>query len=138
MGKLIFLLLFFPMSGLAQADAKTQIANAENSFKEMASSKGIAEAFYFYADEHAVIKRENDTLIKGRDAIRNYYSKIKNASVVWTPDFIEASKDGTMGYTYGKYTWTIQDASGKSTDHHGVFHTVWKKQPDGSWKYIWD
>lgn len=122
------------------ADAKTEITNAEKAFNELVKSKGIAEGFYQFAANDAVIKRENDTLIKGRDNIRKYYSnpKLKNASVVWTPDFVDVSKDGTMGYTYGKYVWTIKDSTGKAADYKGVFHTVWKKQPDGSWKYVWD
>ena len=24
------------------------------------------------------------------------------------------------------------------SSEEGVFHTVWKRQPDGSWKFVWD
>ncbi|MFT3795171.1 YybH family protein [Flavobacterium sp.] len=131
---------FLPQVQHSAVDTKDQIANAEKAFNELVKTKGIAEGFYQFAAPEAVIKRENDTLIKGRDNIRKYYSnpKLKNASVVWKPDFIDVSKDGTMGYTYGKYVWTIKDSTGKATDYKGVFHTVWKKQTDGSWKYVWD
>ncbi|MBK7030961.1 MAG: hypothetical protein IPH45_17925 [Bacteroidales bacterium] len=43
-----------------------------------------------------------------------------------------------MAYTYGKYTWKINNGNGDTTVYKGVFHTVWKKQGDGSWKYVWD
>jgi len=43
-----------------------------------------------------------------------------------------------MGYTYGKYIWSSTDPAGKPITFNGIFHTVWKKQPDGSWKYVWD
>lgn len=138
---LILWCLLLPFVGHSQkSSSQTEIENVEKAFNDLARSKGIAEAFYHFAADQATIKRENDTLIKGRENIRKYYSnpKLKNASVSWKPDFVDVSKDGTMAYTYGKYVWTVTDSTGKATDYKGVFHTVWKKQPDGSWKYVWD
>ena len=94
----------------------------------------------FYADSSAVIKRQNDTIIKGKEGIRNFYSDdfYKAASVTWSPDFIDVSEKGDMAYTYGKYLWQSKDSTGKPIEFRGVFHTVWKKQKDGSWRYVWD
>lgn len=119
---------------------KGEIRKAEKDFEKLVADKGIAEGFYQYADAKATIKRERDTLITGSDNIRKYYSKpnYKNVSVKWTPDFIEVSKAGDLAYTYGKYEWRSTDASGKEHVSKGVFHTVWKRQQDGSWKYVWD
>ncbi len=119
---------------------KKDIMNAEKDFEKMAAEKGIAEAFGYYADSNAVIKRSNDTLITGKENIRNYYSGefYKTAKVNWTPDFVEVSEKGDMAWTYGKYLWISTDSSGKTEEFKGVFHTVWKKQVDRSWKYVWD
>ena len=119
---------------------KKEIAKAEKEFEKMAAEKGIAEAFYFFADSNATIKRQNDTLIHGKENIRSYYSAdfFKSASVTWSPDFIDVAQSGDFGYTFGKYTWQSKDSSGKVSEFKGVFHTVWKKQKDGSWKYVWD
>jgi ketosteroid isomerase-like protein len=117
-----------------------EIQMAEKDFQKTTVDKGLAEAFGFYADSNAVIKRQNDTLIHGKEAIRQYYSApfYARASVTWSPDFTDASDQGDFGYTYGKYTWQIKDSTGNVTEIKGVFHTVWKKQADGSWKYVWD
>jgi len=119
---------------------KGEISEAEKAFEKMAAEKGVPEAFYFFADDNAVIKRENDTLIIGKENIKAYYEirRNANATVNWSPDFIEVSDDGTLGYTYGKYSWKIQGDSGKVTEYKGIFHTVWKRQSDNSWKYVWD
>lgn len=119
---------------------REQIFKVEEDFKNDAQSKGIAEAFYTYADSNAVIKRENDTLIIGKENIKNYYSnpKFKSATVTWKPDAVEVSKDGFMASTYGNYVWTVTDSVGNKKEFKGVFHTVWKRQKDGTWKYIWD
>jgi len=123
-----------------QNDLKQEIMKVEKDFEAAAGANGIAEAFYKFADENAVIKRKNDTLIKGKENIRKYYQNIdlKNVVLSWTPDFICVSEDGTLAYTYGNYTWKSKDADGKTVESRGVFHTVWKKQHDGTWKYVWD
>jgi len=122
------------------ANAKQEIAKAEKDFEEMAADKGIAEAFYFFADSNATIKRQNDTLIHGKEAIKKFYSSpfFQKATVTWSPDFVQASENGDLGYTYGKYVWSSTDSTGNPISFNGVFHTVWKRQDDGSWKYVWD
>jgi ketosteroid isomerase-like protein len=121
-------------------EIKKEIYQAEKAFEKMTSEKGIAEAFYYFADENAVIKRGNDSLIIGKENIKFYYDKgnYTNATVNWTPDFIDVSNCGTLGYTYGKYVWKIQNTDGKTVEYKGVFHTVWKKQKDNTWRYVWD
>lgn len=134
-------LVLFSCAGPAdKTKAENEIRQTERKFQQMTAEKGVTEAFYYFADDHAVILRENDTLIKGKDNIRHYYKKknLTNASVDWTPDYIEVSECGTLGYTYGRYTWKMRKESGETIEYQGVFHTVWKKQADKSWKYVWD
>jgi len=121
-------------------EIKKEIFNSEKAFEKMASEKGVVEAFYYFADENAAILRENDTLIVGKENIKIYYDKknLKNAIVNWTPDFIDVSDCGTLGYTYGKYVWKITNTKGEVAEYKGIFHTVWKKQKDNSWKFVWD
>jgi ketosteroid isomerase-like protein len=134
------LLLWSCNSKIDKEAMKKEIYQTEKDFEKMAADSGTAEAFYFFADDSAVINRSNDTLTKGKDKIKAYYAarENKDAKVNWTPDFIEVSDCGTLGYTYGKYVWKIPGDSGKIEEHKGFFHTVWKKQKDNSWKYVWD
>ncbi len=139
---LLILIILIASSCKKSADLeqiKQDIMATETSFQTMTHNKGIAEAFAFYADEKAVIKRERDTLIIGKEAIRNYYQsqKLSNATVTWKPDFVEVSLDGTLAYTYGKYQWKIND-NNSVKEYKGIFHTVWKRQDDGKWLYVWD
>ena len=139
---LIAVILFFAGSVHSQNKEanKKEILQTEKAFEKMTSEKGIAEAFYHFADKNAVIKRENDTLISGNENIKIYYQKkvLKDATVNWTPDFIDVSASGDLGYTYGKFIWKIKGDDGKIVEYKGVFHTVWKRQKDNSWKYVWD
>ncbi|HLN96483.1 MAG TPA: DUF4440 domain-containing protein [Flavobacterium sp.] len=119
---------------------KKEIVKTEAAFRDLLKAKGPAVAFWTYAAPDAVIKRDNDSLIKGRDNIRNYYARpsFQKANVDWKPDFVEVSADGTMAYTYGKFVWKYNDKDGKPQSYTGVFHTVWRRMADGTWKYVWD
>jgi len=118
---------------------QNEIFQTEKAFEKMAHEKGLTEAFYFFAADDAVILRGNDSLIKGKESIKNYYTKNANPNVTlsWTPDYISVSDCGTLAYTWGKYIYSIKDSTGRITERNGVFHTVWKKQ-DKDWKYVWD
>lgn len=123
-----------------RASAIEEIRKAEKEFEIMCAEKGAADAFFFYADSTAVIKRENDTLISGRENIRNYHNTpfYKTAKVKWSPDYVDASASGDLGHSYGHYEWTFTDITGQQNKYPGVYHTVWKRQKNGSWKFVWD
>lgn len=117
---------------------KQEIVAAEAAFEKMATDKNIALAFYEFADKNATINR--GVLIHGREAIFDFYRNagLDNAQLKWSPDSIFVSESGEMAYSYGKYKMTLRDSSGLPIIRTGVFHTVWKRQPNGSWKYVWD
>ncbi len=120
---------------------KREILETEKDFAAMAQQKGISEAFLFYAAEDAVLMR-NNSLIIGIEALKERFEKDKSVgdqvSLDWKPDFVDVASSGDLGYTYGKYTYTTTDSIGESKVIEGVFHTVWKRQADGKWKYVWD
>lgn len=127
---------------LLQADrekAKQEILQAEKDFAELCKKEGIRKAFTSFADDNAIIL-SNDTLIKGKEEIMRHYlnPKFDDASLVWSPDFADVSLSGDLGYTYGKYIFTTSDSAGNNQEYKGIFHTIWKKQPDGKWKFVWD
>ena len=142
MNKLLYipLLLFVSCKYSVNRDVvQNEILQIEKAFEKMASEKGLAEAFYFFADDNAVILRGNDSLIKGKESIKHYYTTNANPNTTlsWTPDHIYVSDCGKLAYTYGKFIYSVRDSAGKMIESTGVFHTVWKKQDD-HWKYVWD
>ncbi|HEY6438022.1 MAG TPA: nuclear transport factor 2 family protein [Ignavibacteriaceae bacterium] len=138
----IFLLAFLSacQQPLNKEKVKQEIFQTEKAFEKMSAEEGMKEAFYFFAADSAVIKRQNDTLIVGKENIKDYYSNpaFEMANVTWTPDFIDVSESGDLAYSYGKYLWTIWTTDGDTAQFEGVFQTVWKRQDDAKWKYVWD
>lgn len=116
-----------------------EVMAAEKAFNDMAATRGVKAAFLHFADSSAVLNRHGQ-LVKGKQAISDYfdtwnYSKV---SLTWHPDFVDVSKSGDLAYTYGKYTFEAIRQDGQSLTDSGIFHTVWRKQADGQWKYVYD
>jgi len=138
----IFLLLSACSTGDDQSKmkkAKEEIVQTEHDFEQMAAAKGLSEAFSFYADTAATLSR-GSYVIHGKDSVRLFYlaPRYNGVKLLWKPDFVEVSKSADLGYTYGKYTFSTLDSTGKITVSKGIFHTVWKKRADGQWRFVWD
>jgi ketosteroid isomerase-like protein len=120
---------------------KKEITDTELAFSAMAKQEGIPAAFLAFAAEDMVIMRNNELVI-GKDALRKRYenssSGSSEATLEWKPDFVDVATSGDLGYTYGKYILTSTDSTGIISEDTGIFHTVWKRQSDGTWKFVWD
>jgi len=119
--------------------SKQEILQAEKDFAQLVKIEGIVKGFTKYAAPNAVIKQE-DGLIKGPSEIEKYYTqrKTEGHKLEWTAEYVDAAASGELGYTYGHYVYSLTDSAGKPVEYKGNFHTVWKKQPDGNWKFVWD
>ncbi len=127
----------FAQNNDARAKAKEDILAAETAFCKMAADKGLEAAFNAFAADDAVICRSTK-VYKGREGIKEYFSrKDKNDKINWKAVFVDVSENGDMGYTYGEYDFEGVRV-GKTITDHGTFHTIWKKQKDGSWKFVVD
>jgi ketosteroid isomerase-like protein len=114
-----------------------EIRKAEADFAEMVKNEGIHDAFLAFAADDAVLMRDNKLII-GKLQIDQSLAGRNAKTLTWSPDFVDVSSSGDMGYTYGTFVFTATDSLGNTVENTGVFHTVWKRQDDGSWKFVWD
>lgn len=119
---------------------KAEVMKAEADFTQMAKEKGVSVAFLAFADEDAVLSRGK--LIKGKAEIKAYFEaqsvNYKDLKLDWKPDFVDVSESGDLAYTYGSYTSKVLTNDGSVSNGSGTFHTVWKRQSNGEWKFVWD
>lgn len=119
---------------------KQEIMNTEKAFNDSVQVEGISKAFIAFAADSVAILR-NDSLIVGKAALKEFYGNrrsSKNITLTWKPDFVDVSASGDLGYTYGSYLYTVTDSGGNKKEYRGIFHTVWKRQADGKWRFVWD
>ena len=118
---------------------KNEIIETEKAFAQMAKDKGVSPAFTYFAADDGVLMRNNQ-IIEGKAEMEAYFAKqtLEDVKLEWEPDFVDVSESGDLAYTYGKYTFSARDTSGQLIESKGIFHTVWKKQPNGEWRFVWD
>lgn len=141
---LIFISVVFLFSNLIQGqthtvDFKKEILDIEKEFALMVREKGMEAGFLFYASEDAALNRGNK-IIKGKSAIREYFQEqtLQNISLDWEVEYIDVSVSGDLAYTYGEYYFTATTPEGDLIEDVGIFHTVWKRNAKGKWKFVWD
>ena len=123
----------------ANVDAN-EILAADRAFSAMSKEQGFPDAFIEYADPEAVIIRGGDEPLKGSSAIFNYYDQRRGSTVelTWEPIEAEIAGSGDLGYTYGRFYTMVIDSLGETKKRKGYYISVWRKQDDGSWKYVLD
>ncbi len=140
------LLLIFIAVGCNNSDKandrekwKGEIKDVEKAFNDMAQKDGLVKAFEYFAADDGVIKRSNK-VVKGKAEITKWYTNNvqPNENLSWSPTYIDVSSTGDLAYTYGDYIFSYPDSLGEIKENTGIFHTVWKRQSDGNWKFVWD
>lgn len=119
--------------------AREEILQAEKSFAQAVKEQGQKAAFLAFAADHAVLIR-NGKLVQGKSEIAAYFDEqtVQNVQLAWEADYIDAAESGDMGYTHGHFVFDGTDREGKHLHFEGIFHTVWKKNSQGTWQYVWD
>ena len=118
---------------------QAEIIQVEQDFNDLAQKVGLPDAFYKYAAHDGVI-RKSGKLVEGKVAIKQWIkSDVRpNETLTWKPTFVDVSLSGDLAYTYGDATFTVIDSLGNKKEKTSVYHTVWKRQEGGHWRFVWD
>lgn len=145
MKKILLSLLALATTALAvaaapdRAQALKQLAAIEDEFCAATRTMGILAAFKHYAAPDAVMLSVDPRKFRGADAIDRAIGPDRaGVSVTWTAERSELSDDATLGYNYGRYEWRFAGPDGQPATSTGWFLTIWKRQPDGHWRFVVD
>lgn len=129
-------LLIFTVAVNAQtqnrAAALAEVVAAENAFADRAAESGTRTAFLEFAADNGVVfnlKPENAKEVWQKRAVNN-------SLLAWRPMWVDVSTAGDLGYTTG--TWAFSPTKSDAPVSWGEYFTIWKKQTDGSWKFLLD
>jgi ketosteroid isomerase-like protein len=139
---LLVVLLLAPFAASAAVDKekiKKEVAAMEDAFCAMAAEKGLLAAFSHFAAPDVAFLDTDPRKFRGPDAVRERMGTDQpGVKLTWSASFTDVSDDGTLGYNYGRYESRRPGPDGKEAVRGGWFLTIWKKQPDGSWRYVMD
>lgn len=138
------LLLAFSISAGAQKPAaKTNIdpnmqalADTERAFAALGAEKGVRESFmkYFAPDGIWFVPHPKKTVedLRSRPAPTAPLTR----KLEWAPEFGDVSRAGDLGWDTGPSR--NSDLTGKTPPRYSYFFSIWKKQPDSTWRVLLD
>ena len=106
---------------------------AERAFAARAGEIGVAPSFLEYMTDDAIVFAPDPLLAKAVYGARPAGKTPKDGGTLlnWWPNYAGVSRSGDLGFTTGPAT-----VNGKPA---GIFYfTVWARQPDGGWKWVYD
>jgi ketosteroid isomerase-like protein len=116
-----------------RGQALASLVEAERAFARTSEEKGIREAFLTWLAPDSVVFRPGP--VEGRPV----YEKMDPANpavLTWEPEFAEIAASGEMGYTTGPYE--IRPTRDAEPTGFGHYISIWKKQPEGTWRVLLD
>ncbi len=138
MKKLLFLLLVLAGCTTTGPDTdflKKELLKTDQDFSQMSMDKGMGHAFLFYAAEDVIEIREGKIPLFGIKEMKEDFRNLPESRIhlSWIP--VKADVDGKLGYTFGKWQMHLDLPD---TTLYGVYVTIWRKQDNGTWKYVLD
>jgi len=134
--KKIALLIFLSLTVQAQTPLQDMV-KTEQAFSRMAAEKNARDAFMeFIADDGLLFR---PTAVNGKEWMRQHPvpPSDKHPLLAWQPGFASMAAAGDLGFTTGP--WEFKgDVKDEKPSGFGHFVTLWKKQADGSWKFVVD
>jgi uncharacterized protein (TIGR02246 family) len=118
------------------ADAQA-IRDNEAAWVKDWQAKDVDKITSHYAPDASLLIADMPAM-KGTDAIKSGIGNLlkdPHLSLVFSPSQVVIAKGGDVAYTQGVYTMTYTEPkTGMTLIERGKYVTVYKKQPDGSWK----
>lgn len=114
--------------------ALAPVVEAEHAFAEYSIAHGMKEAFLNFAAPDGVIFRRGPV-----NAVEAWASTNPAPAglLTWWPIYADVSRAGDLGYTTGPYEFRGKPSDAKPSGA-GHYFTIWRRQPDGAWKFVLD
>ncbi len=106
------------------------LINAERAFAKKSMDTNPKEAFLaFIADDGVLF---NPDPVSGKESWQK--RPVPDYTLDWWPTYSDISRSADLGWNTGPYVIVLKDRK----KLYGYFSTVWRKQGDGTWRFVTD
>lgn len=135
---LVLLLSFIAFAqGNKISPAMQSLADTERAFARTSVEKGVRESFIAFFAEDGLNFQPHPVNTQEAYRRRPAPAGPQPFTLDWRPVFGDVSAADDLGFDTGPYTVTDKSTQPRPTQH-GMFFSVWRKQPDGTWKVVID
>jgi len=122
------------------ADAATAaLLQVDRDFAQSGVAKNLDRFMNYVAED--VRFYSAGVMLTGKLPFREAWTKgfaDPNWNISWAPLYAEAAQSADLGYTTGSFEIHEKSSDGTPLVRKGSYVTIWRKQPDGSWKVALD
>lgn len=105
------------------------VVEAERAFARMARNEEVNAAFLHYSAPDGIVFQPGP--VNAREALAAH--PIPRLQLDWWPVYAGIAESADLGFTTGPYS--LGDGQRKA---HGWYFTIWRRQADGSWRWVLD
>lgn len=117
-------------------EVKSTLQQTDIEFSDYSNKHGMKAAFLKYMDSSAVLLRPEHMPYE-RDSAVAFLNRLVDSTFVLTWGPMRSIESGELGYTFG--TWSSRGKDQPvETAERGTYVTIWRKQADGTWKFVLD
>jgi ketosteroid isomerase-like protein len=120
----------------AKVDAGAELRSlveTEREFSKTSATEGTRAAFLMFLDDEGIVFQPGP--INGKKSWSE--RKPSKGLLTWQPVYADISRAGDLGYTTGPWEFRKGNPDEKPVAY-GDYMTIWKRQPDGTWKFVLD
>src|SRR6476646_5675279 len=140
--KLLSILVLLVISPIALAQqsnpsALKEMVETEQAFSKTAEVKNTRDAFMEFIADDGLLFRPN--AVNGKAWMNEHPvpASDKHPLLAWQPVFAQMAIAGDLGFTTGPWEFKA-DIKDPKPAGYGHFVTLWKKQPNGTWRFVVD
>jgi ketosteroid isomerase-like protein len=140
---LAILVILFGCNDRATTDIEAEKENLMETSRQWSrqAASGNVDSIVQYWDDDAIVISSGEAPLEGKEAIRNMVKgSFSNPGfkIEWEPEKADIAQSGDLGYLVENTKMTMTDSLGQEQAMHFKAVTIWKKQPDGTWKNVVD
>ncbi len=113
-----------------------KVIKLSKEWSEVASTGDVEKIVSYWTDDATVISAGQPPL-NGKTAIRQMVEesyKMPGFRISWQPQSVVVSENGDMAYMIENSQVSFTDSTGNPITLKNKAVSIWRKQPDGSWK----
>ena len=120
------------------AEVLRSLSAADQEFSDTCAASTRSHAFEAFAAPNSAKIGGDGAYVFGPQAIGRLFLQAPPGTFQWTPELAVSAASQDLGFTIGHVVQGVEPPGRNPNAPRGRYLTVWRRQPDGRWRYVVD